>query len=35
MLTAITGALVLAVEVIGATVIGAAVLAVVLTWEGR
>ena len=35
MLTAITSALVLAVEVIGATALAGGVLAVVLTWEGR
>ena len=35
MLTAITSALVLAVEVIGAAALAGGVLAVVLTWEGR
>ena len=35
MLTAITSALVLAVEVIGAAALAGGVLAMFLTWEGR
>ena len=35
MIAAITGMLILAVEVIGATALAGGVLAVVLTWEGR